>query len=428
MLVNEREVTAETQPCPSCDGPVSIVKGYNPWCPACNWNLNPLRKEENDTLIQRYYRKAGKYFGDGLLQSVIQDPTRKTHALSTVFAYMIASMVHIIGVLVLLCGVWLAIVGWGKFFFLLGAGVCLLIAWVTRPRFGRQREEVLERSECPTLYKIVDEMAVLMGAKRIRGIAVNFDYNAAYGTYGLTRKSYVHLGLPLFSILQTQEQIALIAHELGHGVNRDTSRGFFVGTAIDTLCEWHYLIRPDRIIEQEGSFMDILMIPVNVLLLGLSNVVLGCIYLLSHLLWRDKQRAEFFADYLAASVSGLDAKLGLLEKLHLDHMFRFAVQKVAITKQQGNAFDEIRAQFKQIPLSELERVKRIERLTDARLDATHPPTSSRIEFLEAKGQHQPVYQISQEDQMRLEGELRKLEERLTAKFVSYYQNHPALMY
>ncbi len=57
----------------------------------------------------------------------------------------------------------------------------------------------------------------------------------------------MRLGLPLLAILDNQEKIALIAHELAHDVNGDPARTFFIGAAVGALIEWHQLLLPESI-------------------------------------------------------------------------------------------------------------------------------------------------------------------------------------
>jgi Zn-dependent protease with chaperone function len=420
---------SQSQPCPECGKNMAVVKGFVPWCQSCNWNLGALSKDENLTPFERYYLKIGNYAGEQLLQSVLNSTANKPSSISVFFAYLIAGVIHLVSLLILVCGIWLAVVGWGYFFYMISALLCLIVAWVTRPRLGKMKETVLKRDDFPTLYRIVDEISAKMGAKKVDGITVNFEYNAAYSSYGMARKNYIHLGLPLVSVLKPEQLVALIGHELGHGVNGDSTRGFIVGTAIGTLMEWHYFIKPDYILERNGSLIDLFMVPVNLLLLGLSKVILGILMVLTHLLWRNKQRAEYLADDLAAQVSGLQAKLSLLEKLHLEHIFVFAMQRMLTGSAKGNAADEIRAQFQQIPDSEIERVQRIGQFTDTRLDATHPPTSYRIQYLKNKRSTQTAaYKITEKDQALLDKEWRILEERVAQQMVGYYKDNPHLLY
>lgn len=417
------------QYCPTCHNEMIVNKGYVVWCDSCNWNLNPLEKEKDAGLFAKVYLKYGMKFGNQLLaQMKVDKKIENKPTISTMFCYLIASLVHFTSITVFLQGVWLVYIGWGKFFIMLGAAICFIIAWVTRPQFGKVNEEILRRDEYPTLYKIVDDIADQLGAKRVNGLTVNFTFNAAYCTYGIQGQKFVHLGLPLLAVLEPEEKVALIAHELGHGVNGDSERGFFVGTAIDTLMNWHEMIRPDHILEPSPSLIDLAMVPVNLLLLGLSKILYGIIYLLVHLLWYNKQRAEYLADYLATTVSGVDAKIKMLEKLHLNDSFEYVVQKVILSKEDSNVFELLRNHFNYIPANEIERVHRIANMTNSQLDSTHPPTSKRIEFLSERGQKTPGYTLSDSVQAKLQKELHQLEERQNKNCIAFYKANADFFY
>ncbi|MGE7274103.1 hypothetical protein ACQKK5_21915 [Brevibacillus panacihumi] len=91
-------------------------------------------KDKNPTLFERYYLKIGNFAGEKLLHAVMTQPKSKPTSLGVIFAYLIAGAVHVTSVVVLACGIWLAIAGWGNFFFMAAALLCLIVAWVTRPK------------------------------------------------------------------------------------------------------------------------------------------------------------------------------------------------------------------------------------------------------------------------------------------------------
>ncbi len=204
--------------------------------------------------------------------------------------------------------------------------------------------------------------------------------------WGVRQKRIVNVGLPLWSILDAQERVALLGHELAHGVNGDPVRSFFVGTAIDSLVTWHRSLTPTRLNTIGGRFVrrggleDVIA---AIILWPLSALAWLAAYALSHLLWRESQRAEYLADYLAATVSSTRAAVSMLDKLHFGSMFPFTVN-VLLSEAQGSFLADYRRRIAATPPREFERMKRIGRLAGARLDATHPPTAYRMDFLAAR--------------------------------------------
>lgn len=127
--------------------------------------------------------------------------------------------------------------------------------------------------------------------------------------------------------------------------------------------------------------------------------------MLSHLLWHDSQRAEYLADHLAAQVGGTAAALATLDKLHYSGMFTQAVRTVSLGKHSCAMFDELERLVAEMPRRELERIRRVERLETSRLDATHPPTARRIDFLRARPVPAPKVVLTRHDLEAIDREL-----------------------
>jgi heat shock protein HtpX len=262
--------------------------------------------------------------------------------------------------------------------------VCFGAAWLLRPRFPEFPRRVLARGECPAFYELADTVATTFGARPVHAIALTGGFNAAFFQAGWQQRRVLVVGLPLWEILDEQEKMALVAHELAHGVNGDPTRSLFVGGALYTLVTWHVLLRPASLREGPPAVNPILRLLSNVAMLALSTVPWLGAYLMAHLLWRDSQRAEYLADYLAASTSGTEAMLGLLEKLHLERSFEVTLQRIALSQNQDqDLFEALRERMASVPDRELERIRRVEGMAGSRLDATHPPTAHRIQVLRA---------------------------------------------
>src|SRR5207302_1982331 len=112
-----------------------------------------------------------------------------------------------------------------------------------------------------------------------------------------------------------------------------------------------------------------ILISKPILLLAAQIPRLGAVAL-SHLLWRDSQRAEYLADHLAAQVAGTDALLSLLDKLFLRDTYALVVQRVGIANEHENLFATLRHRCEALPAAERARLHRVARLKDSRLDAT----------------------------------------------------------
>jgi len=99
-------------------------------------------------------------------------------------------------------------------------------------------------SEAPVLFRLVEELAASLGASVPDDVFINSDVNASTVRWGLRWRSAIVLGLPLCTAISGQQFVALVGHELAHGVNGDFGRGYIVGTAQQTLRSWAETLNP----------------------------------------------------------------------------------------------------------------------------------------------------------------------------------------
>lgn len=78
----------------------------------------------------------------------------------------------------------------------------------------------------------------------MRAVRLTSAFNASYGRSG--RRRELRLGLCLWAILEPQERVALIGHELGRALNGDLRNNVFVRRALLPLAAWRELLRPRR--------------------------------------------------------------------------------------------------------------------------------------------------------------------------------------
>jgi heat shock protein HtpX len=158
----------------------------------------------------------------------------------------------------------------------------------------------------------------------------------------------------------------------------------------------------------------------NFLLLGLSVVPWLWAYGLSYLLWHESQRAEYLADLLATRLSGTAAMLAMLEKFHYTNAFQQTVREIALSPTPLQLVETFRRTIAKIPAREVERIRRVERLQLVSLDATHPPTVYRIEFLKAHPIEQPEFVLDAVEAEQLEQEVLRAQSQIQQKLVDSY--------
>jgi len=201
-------------------------------------------------------------------------------------------------------------------------------------------------------------------------------------------------------------------------VNGDPARGLFAGSAVGSLAAWYGFLRPSEIWPVGRGLMVFAVVPANLVMLALSGLPWLGMYLLSHLLWRDSQRAEYLADALAASACGCDAMLSMLDKLHWERVFAFVAERAAASRSSIDLFAELRRQVAEMPGRETERIRRVEQMELSRLDVTHPPTALRIALLKRQAVAEPQVRLSVENRERIDAELAAVETEIAGRIVA----------
>jgi Zn-dependent protease with chaperone function len=275
------------------------------------------------------------------------------------------------------------------------------------------------RAEAPKLYALVDEVARALDTPSIDVLGIDHDWNASWAVLGLPRRRVLTLGLPLWTALEPNERVALLAHELAHERNGDARRGLFVHGAVSALAELYFVLAPGR--EDPDEPVEFVDAVVGALLWVVSRPLWALLLLEVHLLLRDSQRAEYLADRRAASVAGTDAAVSLAEKMLLAPSLAMVAQRTAHAGDSaGDLFDELAATIGSVPARERERRRRVARLEAARLDATHPPTAKRIELLESRRREPPRVRLDPVRAQFIDEELRALRPKLQRALVADY--------
>lgn len=368
--------------CPGCGAAIPNEPGYSPWCDQCNWNLAPPPPPA--TVLERLYAGLGAAGGVALAKDASQASglvPRVTGAKAC--AFLMAAATYLLLGALLVGGGLLLVAGWPNPFALVFGCLCLGLAWLLRPRAPVCDEgPMLAPARFPALYGLVAALGEKLGARPVAGIVVNASFNASLGQQGWRRSPVMVLGLPLWTVLTPSERVALLTHELAHDVNGDVLRGAFVGNAMAALFAFARLLRPDAIVVWGAGLGGLLAAPFNLVLSLLSKSAWAVGAILCHLLWHESQRAEHYADILAAKVSGTVALRSLLTKMHLSRTFELGLHELALSRDPNrDLFAELAARAEIVPPRQLERLRRIETLTGIRLDATHPPTRLRMEVL-----------------------------------------------
>lgn len=429
-LVPSTQVT--WQDCPKCQTSLPIYKDYSSWCHSCGWNLNiSLLLTRPKNIFEVVYARVGKNLSEKLFNEMKQvgiEGAKPRLTFSKFMAYLFAGLVHIVTVVLLVVGLVIIVLGWPSFLAIFVGVAFLIFGWFLRPRWPKlSKGNQLSRKEFPALFSLVNRVAQVIGTSSVDYIRVTPEFNASIMELGWRSQKVLTIGLPLFSILNEQERIALLSHELGHCVNGDPGRGFFIKGALNSLIEWYNILRPGQRVKygsaRRAVFAGIANLITNFFLAFLSSLVKWAILVLSQLIWRSSQRAEYLADAKAAQISGTQAMTSMLGKLYFSDTYALTVQRYTLGKKKNyRFFDNLHRIVEQVPQREIERIKLLSRLAYSRLDATHPPTVYRVNFLSAHFTEGAKICLSDSERDQLEKELNVLRDRIEEKIMDKYLN------
>lgn len=406
--------------CPECGTLVPQDPGFTPWC-ACGWNLEPPGEASPRSLKERFYLRLGTQHGEALFERVRQTETMRPKASGRRFLLVVLSVCVILTTPLLLVGaVALVALTWVNLFAIAGGLFLAACAWLLRPRlFSIPAAQVLAPERHPNLERVVGELAKQVSAPRPAVLAASSDFNACVGAIGHSRKRGLVLGLPLMAVLESQEWIALLGHELGHLAHGDAARAQLTSTAIQTVNGWCEVLTPTSFWEQEeGPGGALAAIGIYVL----SFLPRTLLKTMVHLSWSDSQLAEYHADRMAASVAGSAGARLLIDKLMLSGTCLHALHRVVHGKTSNTVLAEMASRARSLPPRERERLHRIASLETPVLDATHPPEGLRLRMLAETTQLPGTYMLSKEDRESIEAELAESAKRVESELVNEYQN------
>lgn len=414
-----KRVEEMEQICPNCGAAIPVTEGYPVWCDKCDWGLLlPTDEKKRKDFLGKFYDKLSANQAKGLLERTLRGESETKGLTTTVLAYALAALVYLIMLAFVAAAVFLIIaiirqpglICMGAIF----VPLFLLLAWLVRPQFGKFPKKYLLRNEAPTLYGLADRVADAMGAKHISAIVLDERFNARYAEIGLRKKPVMILGLPMLIGQKPQEVVATIAHELAHGVNGDPGRSLFLGSALNALETWRYLITPST-----GPGLSLVAFLIATFMTLVSGIPGLMAMALGYLTFRARQLAEYRADALGAKVSGTAAAVGNLRRLELAPSYRTIAQRNWARRNMSKAsvWDELREYVAHLPQRELDRFARVQQKTESRLDDTHPPTDFRVQALVARQTPQPSVVLSDADYAMLMQELKKFEAPIEAEMM-----------
>lgn len=202
---------------------------------------------------------------------------------------------------------------------------------------------------------------------------------------------------------------APVGHELGHFVNGDPGRGLLTQPAFTALAQLAELTRPipgsvaraSGLAEWIGSAIAY----------AVMSVLYGALRAGQLAMWvvafRDKQRAEYLADDLAAKAGGSDAATALADTLVRLDAIEFAVRRAARSGGSADEWRQAADAARREGVSELPVLRQLSVRDETSLFATHPPSGLRARMVESRPPRAAAVVLREEDAGRIDAELAK---------------------
>ncbi|QSB15370.1 M48 family metalloprotease [Natronosporangium hydrolyticum] len=405
----------DTASCPECGSPLAALR-HAQWCPGCEWGLYRFAPERQPAVfgwrwLDRWAHRVAFTLNGRMFRALSGGELRPTTVTPARASVIAASVVLLAAVAAMFVGGVLLIVADFPSLTIVPGLLLVLLALVLRPRFGKLDPLLasLSRNDAPTLFDLIDRVADATGAPRPQVIGVHREVNAAAGAVGVRRRRVLSLGLPLWVQLTPQEQVALIAHELGHFANGDVRRGPLTQPALLTLGTAARVLLPNPAdLARAGNPLLYLVTLIIHLIQGLIARALWTAQLV--LLWlglRDTQRAEYLADDRATAVAGSTAARGLMDALVTSDTVAAMVARAARESDEVPRWRAAAAASRQRLADQVPLRHQLSLVDDASLFATHPPTGWRRRMIEARPWRDPAIVLTEHQSAQIDAELAK---------------------
>jgi Zn-dependent protease with chaperone function len=364
----------------------------------------------------RRRREKARRRGEAMEERLVQSGDLKPGGVARTAALVFGLAVHGL-TLAVLAGVVAALLS-GIWLLYIPAALGAAIVWVVRPRIGERPGAAWQtRAKLPRLYEVLDRIVAATGAPTPKYVRFDGAFNASTARRGLRHEPVLTIGAPLWQILDGDERLALLGHELGHQVNGDTTQGLLVATARQSLRKWRILFYPTsgpRPVASRGAaglaawLLPVVLLPFYALMTGAE---LFSVWLQVHV----SLRAEFLADDIAARTASTPAALALIREFDA----RGSVDAyVTRSRYQGRSrrksvSDEdamemwigLQDYLKTIPEHEYIRAARVSEYRGTQIDASHPAHYLRARLLKGRPPHTAAVTVSEDEWLGVDVEL-----------------------
>lgn len=402
--------------CPHCARRLVTMNTKAPWCSACEWNLNVPEPTEKSGFLARTDHRLAFSYDEALFKELSgQPPEAPRTVLINGFLILLTGLHCALMLTALGTGLWLLI----RTFPSIGtvfAVALITIAWMLRPRFQPNLEDAdpITRDQAPTLFALLDEVAMAVGVPVPPVIATMPDFNAAAASIGLRGRRTLLLGLSLWSILPPGQRVALLAHELGHFANNDPANAVLTQPALRNLLVLARVIAPGSppIIHDLWSLIATIgywisypfcwTLSKSLTLAHIAVLAIAC---------RDHQRAEYVADAIAVRVAGSAATTALTDTLSRSMSITRLIRTTEIAARHHGTTANTRHWRQTVenhlstPTEPREVLRQRSIRNETTLFATHPPSGRRARVIATWPWHTPRVILSPQESDHIDQEL-----------------------
>jgi len=418
-------MTITTQLCPRCQNQlVTDVHQEPAWCMHCQWNLDAFTPDEYSGWLRKRLEALDHRWGYrlsvALHRSMEAGRTAARPGVSKATLLLAAITGALLALMLLVTAFGFYLILWYPWPAKILGTLIALVALLLRPRLGRLKPfleayDEVRRDEMPALFGLIDRVAAAAGTPRPDRVLLSAQWNASAATVGLRRTRVLVLGLPLFVCLRPQERVALLGHEMGHFANGDLRTSLLTRPALETFGSIADLVYPDHGARARGDdvfgFGLVIYLAEWVArpLMYLTSYSFFALHLAANMIGaRQSQRAEYYADELAARVAGTAAATSQMDVV----LFTTGMTTVIGARSRANlswrdAIEQTRAEV----AAKLPRRRQLSLRREASLFASHPPTGLRGALLAKGAQHGPAVVLTEAEMERIDTELEKLRVR-----------------
>lgn len=274
--------------------------------------------------------------------------------------------------------------------------------WAIVPRFGDEPPNavVADPKEFPELNHIVKLIANSLEVD-VPKVLLTEQFDATFGRIGFRRTPLLILGHPFLALLEPQEIVSLIAHELAHDRDGTITRSMPVQIAYSAVNRWKLILNPRNFVWRHIPILP-LLIPAAILWMPVqifSNIF-------AFIKQREGHHAEYEADRLSVAISGNGSAESLMRKSLYGHIV--PLQRAYMEAPPASKFEIVSQVIKMVPEKEIERLWRIAHIVAEREVAqTHPPLKSRLKFVNSFDNISPFVRLTAKQFATLQVELMK---------------------